>query len=213
MTPHSYGALKPIVLIAGGTGYVDLPTGKSPGVLNSAEIYDPTLRRFLPIAPMNERRDQFNATAISMDKVLIVGGINTLLVPLNVFPGPAMPWILRSAEIFNSGNGKFVAVPSTKSPRDEPTVTALKNGDLLIVGGDSPSAEIYDPASNTFSETGAMAASRHGQSATLLRDGRVLIAGGGFEKLELYDPAGGKFNFAGKLSNNRLYHTATLLDN
>ena len=64
MTPHRYGALKPIVLIAGGTGYVDLPTGKSPEVLNSAEIYDPALRRFLPIAPMNERRDQFAATAV-----------------------------------------------------------------------------------------------------------------------------------------------------
>jgi hypothetical protein len=59
------GALKPIVLIAGGTGYVELPTGKSPGVLNSAEIYDPALRRFLPIAPMNERRDQFTAAAIA----------------------------------------------------------------------------------------------------------------------------------------------------
>ena len=100
-----------------------------------------------------------------------------------------MPWILRSAEIFSSGDGKFVAAPSMKSSRDEPTVTTLKDGKLLIVGGDSSSAEIYDPASNTFTETGAMASSRHGQAATLLRDGAVLIAGGGFEKLEVYDPA------------------------
>ena len=114
-------ALKPIVLIAGGTGYVDRPTGESPGVLSSAEIYDPALHRFMPIAPMNERRDQFTAAAIAIDKVLIVGGINTLLVPLNVFPGPAMPWILRSAEIFNSGDGKFVAAPSMKYSRDDPT--------------------------------------------------------------------------------------------
>jgi len=212
LTPQNYGALKPIVLIAGGTGYVDRAMGKSPGVLNSAEIYDPALRRFMPIAPMNERRDQFTAAAISIDKVLLVGGINTLLVPLNVFPGPAMPWILRSTEVFNSGDGKFVAAPSMKSSRDEPTVTPLENGKLLIVGGDSPSAEIYDPASNTFSDTGAMASSRHGQTATLLRGGRVLIAGGGVQKLEVYDPAGGKFNIEGQLSNNRLYHTATLLD-
>src|SRR5258708_4880036 len=165
-------ALKPIVLITGGTGYVDLHTGKSPGVLSSAEIFDPALHRFLPIAAMNERRDQFSAAAIGIDKVLIVGGINTLLVPLNVFPGPAMPampWILRSAEIFNSGNGKFVAAPSMKYSRDEPTVTPLQNGKVLIVGGDSPSAELYDPASNTFAETGAMASSRHGHTATSLR--------------------------------------------
>lgn len=179
------GALKPIVLIAGGTGYVELPTGKSPGVLNSAEIYDPALRRFLPIAPMKERRDQFTAAAIALDKVLILGGIDTLLVPLNVFPGPAMPWILRSAEIFNSGNGKFVPAPSMKASRDDPTATTLQNDKVLVVGGDSPAAELYDPATNAFAETGAMAASRHGQTATLMRDGGVLIAGGGFQKLEI----------------------------
>ena len=206
------GALKPIVLIAGGTGFVDLPTGKSPGVLNSAEIYDPALHRFLPTVPMNERRDQFTAAAIALDKVLIVGGINTLLVPLNVFPGPAMPWILRSAEIFNSGNGKFVVAPSMKDARDDPTATTLQNDKVLIVGGASPAAELYDPATNAFAETGAMASSRHGQTATLLRDGGVLIAGGGFQKLEIYDPAAGKFQFAGTLNDNRVYHTATLLD-
>src|SRR5580700_6409995 len=204
-------ALKPIVLITGGTGNVDLPTGKSPGVLSSAEIYDPALHRFLPIAAMNERRDQFSAAAVAIDKVLISGGINTLLVPLNVFPGPAMPWVLGSAEIFDSGTGKFTAAPNMKDSRDDPTLTTLQNGKVLIVGGASPAAELYDPASNTFAETGAMASSRHGQTATLLRSGRVLIAGGGFQKVEVYDPATGKFQFAGKLDDNRLYHTATLL--
>ena len=133
-------ALKPIVLITGGTGSVDLPTGKSPGVLSSAEIYDPALHRFLPIAAMNERRDQFSAAAIAMDKVLIVGGINTLFVPLNLFPGPAMPWVLRSAEIFDSGSGKFTAAPSMKDSRDEPTLTTLQNGKVLVVGGASPAS-------------------------------------------------------------------------
>ena len=73
------GALKPIVLIAGGTGYVKQAAGQGPEVLNSAEIYDPALHQFLPIAAMNEQRDQFAAAAIAKDKVLIVGGINTLL--------------------------------------------------------------------------------------------------------------------------------------
>ena len=187
-------ALKPIVLITGGTGYVDLPTGKSPGVLSSAEIYDPAIHQFLPIAAMNERRDQFSAAAFAIDKVLIVGGIDTLLVPLNLFPGPAMPWILRSAEIFDSGTGKFTVAPNMKYSRDEPTLTALQNGKVLIVGGASPAAELYDPKSNAFEETGAMASSRHGQTATLLRSGRVLIAGGGFQKLDIYDPAVASFS-------------------
>lgn len=98
-------ALRAVVLIAGGTGSVDRPTGQSPGVLSTAEIYDLVLHRFVPIASMSERRDQFAAAAIGIDKVLIVGGINTLLVPLIVFPGPAMPWVLRSAEIFSAADG------------------------------------------------------------------------------------------------------------
>ena len=204
-------ALKPVVLIVGGTGSVDRLTGQGPGVLSTAEIYDSARRSFLPIPSMNERRDQFAAAAISIDKVLVVGGVNTLLVPLVVFPGPAMPWVVRSAEIFSSSEGKFVSAPSMKFPRDGPTATMLETGKVLIVGGESSTAELYDPASNTFSETGSMAWSRHGQTATLLRKGGVLIAGGGFLKVEVYDPAAGKFHFAGKLSDNRLYHTATLL--
>ena len=88
--------------------------GESPGVLDSAEIYDVALHRFMPVASMNERRDQFAAAAFAIDKVLLVGGINTLLVPLIVFPGPAMPWVLSSGEIFSSGDGKFVSAPSMK---------------------------------------------------------------------------------------------------
>src|SRR5271168_2102166 len=47
-------ALKPVVLIVGGTGSVDRLTGQSPGVLSTAEIYNPVLRQFLPIASMKE---------------------------------------------------------------------------------------------------------------------------------------------------------------
>ena len=52
-------ALKPVVLIVGGTGSVDRLTGQGPGVLSTAEIYDSAGRSFLPIPSMNERRDQF----------------------------------------------------------------------------------------------------------------------------------------------------------
>lgn len=204
-------ALKAVVLIAGGTGTVDRPTGESPGVLDSAEIYDCARHLFLPVAAMNGRRDQFAAAAVGIDKVVVVGGINTLLVPLTVFPGPSMPWILHSAELFDTSVGKFVPASSMKYARDEPTATTLENSKVLIVGGDSAVAELYDPASNTFSDTGAMASSRHGQTATLLRGGDVLIAGGGYQKVEIYHPASGKFHFAGKLTDNRVYHTATLL--
>src|ERR1700730_1527040 len=165
-----------VTLIMGGAGNIERPTGASPGVLDTAEIYDPAERRFLPIAAMKERRNQFAAVAISADQVLVVGGINTLLVPLTVIPGPTMPWILSSAEIFDSTYGQFAPTSNMKLSRDKPTATMLPNGKVLIVGGDSKAAELYDPRANAFAETSDLAASRDGQTATLLRDGRVLIA-------------------------------------
>src|SRR6266403_5513604 len=62
-------ALKPVVLITGGTGFVDLPAGQGLGVLRTAEIYDPAAHRFLPIAAMKESRDHLAAASIGDDKV------------------------------------------------------------------------------------------------------------------------------------------------
>ena len=56
--------MKPIVLIAGGTGFVDLPTGKSPGVLSSAEIYDPASGTFSGAGHLNQPR-QVHLKAVS----------------------------------------------------------------------------------------------------------------------------------------------------
>jgi len=114
--------------ITGGTGFVDLPAGKGLGVLSSAEIYDPAEHRFMPIVAMKESRDHLAAAAIGDDKVLVAGGVNTLAVPLIVFPGPAMPWILRSAELFDPSRKQFVASSDMKDARDEATATTLGDG-------------------------------------------------------------------------------------
>ena len=50
---------------------------------------------------MTSHRDRYGATVLRDGRVLIAGGVNTVLVPLIIFPGPAMPWILSSAEIFD----------------------------------------------------------------------------------------------------------------
>ena len=46
-TPKPTPAFKPVVLIAGGTGTVNAPTGESPAVLDAAQIYDPAARKFV----------------------------------------------------------------------------------------------------------------------------------------------------------------------
>ncbi|MGH7916377.1 MAG: hypothetical protein ACREQE_02825, partial [Candidatus Binataceae bacterium] len=99
--------LTPAVLIAGGTGTVSTPTGESPAVLDTAEIYDPVSGQFLPIRPMTAHRDRDTAVVLPHGQVMLLGGVDTVLVPLVSFPGPTMPWILHSTEIFDPADGRF----------------------------------------------------------------------------------------------------------
>ena len=123
LTPKPTPTLRPVVLIAGGTGTVNAPTGESPAVLDTAQIYDPTAGKFVLAKPMTAHRDRHAAAILPDGKVLIVGGVDTVLVPLVSFPGPAMPWILSSAEILNSRDGHFSTTARMITPRDEPTAT------------------------------------------------------------------------------------------
>ncbi len=167
-----------LVLITGGTGDITVPTGTSSAVLDAAEVYDVASGHFLPIARMTAHRDRHAATILKDGRVLIVGGVNTVLVPLIVFPGPAMPWILNSAEAFNPAGGRFTATDAMATARDDPSATLLEDGRVLVIGGGSSTAEIFDPAHNRFAASAAeMASSRYGQSATALAGGRVLVAG------------------------------------
>jgi hypothetical protein len=73
---------------------------------------------------------------------------------------------------------------SMGTARSFQTATVLKDGTMLVTGGDPPgavvlaTAELYVPASQTFTPTGSMGTARASHTATLLNDGRVLITGG-----------------------------------
>ena len=132
----------------------------------------------------------------------------------------------------------FVATGSMHTAREGATATLLKNGKVLIAGGDDlhemgtsfyASAEIYDPATGKFTNTGSMTAARASATAVLLSDGRVLIAGGegcsdpkhctdvaneAFEDLvsaDIYDPATGKFSRTGSMTDVTQSAAAVLL--
>jgi uncharacterized repeat protein (TIGR01451 family) len=110
-----------------------------------------------------------------------------------------------------------------------PTVTALKNGMVLVVGGSGlgsghvlphGAALLVDPATGTATPTGSLLHPRLMHTATLLSDGRVLIAGGvdnsgsgSIQQAELYNPATGQFTATGSLHLGRTDHTANLLSN
>jgi hypothetical protein len=127
---------------------------------------------------------------------------------------------------------KFVATGSMHVARTGDTDTLLRNGKVLIAGGNDAenpngpifsSAELYDPATGRFTKTGSMTVTRANHTATLLTDGKVLIAGGWTcldktcdsddraASAELYDPATGRFSPTGSMGTPRAGGTATLL--
>ena len=120
-------------------------------------------------------------------------------------------------------SGQWSTIGSMTVPRGGHSATVLRDGRVLIVGGDTAldtdtaSAEIFDPASNTFSPTGALNTPRHGHSATLLPDGRVLvIAGynrpnGWLGDAEIYDPTTGQWSVTQPIFAHGVTHIATLL--
>jgi uncharacterized protein (TIGR03437 family) len=136
---------------------------------------------------------------------------------------------LLVADAVAQSPGKFVTTGSMTALRTNHTATLLKDGRVLITGGEGvdvrgkgtflASAELYDPSTGAFTPTGDMTTSRFWHTATLLADGRVLIAGGLPEansfpsSSELYDPATGLFTRSAEMTGKHFFHLANLLNN
>jgi len=133
--------------------------------------------------------------------------------------------VLSSAELYDPVARTFNLTGSMTVPRTGQTITMLRDGRVLLTGGDQnagfrsqlASAEIYDPGSGTFTATGSMSTPREGHTATMLRNGRVLVVGGSPNGIqttgsaEIYDPASGTFSNTGHLHQPRVAHVAALL--
>ncbi len=178
------------VLIAGGGFDKDFQP------YASAELYDPRTGKFRATGSMSAARESHTATLLPDGRVLIAGGSGR--TPAAAGGGPG----LSSAELFDPQRGTFSATGPLATPRSSHSATLLKDGRVLVAGGQpnvtpgSPgasvgpvtlaTAELYDPATGNFSPTGSMFSGHPAPLATLLLDGRVLIIDN--SDAEIYTP-------------------------
>jgi hypothetical protein len=196
------------VLIAGGEdakGYA----------VTRSELYDPGIGSFTPTGSLSVGRYGHTATALANGEVLIAGGER--------IDEDGFDIALSSAELYNPSTGRFTPTGSMRAARKHHTATLLRDGRVLVAGGEDnnghalESAEVYNPGSGTFQTVGRMMAPHDSHTATLLGDGRVLIAGGfsGASGVtaaaELFDPAGDRFVNTGSMHIAREFFTATLM--
>ena len=162
------------VVVAGGSN------DNNPA-LDSLEYYDPSTQKFVrnPQKLQNARYGHTATWLPSVEKILIAGGTqSTAGVPLG------------TAEIYDAGFDGIRGSPQMTAPRSGHTATLLKDGTVLLAGGNSlpagNTAETFDPAPQTFAGTpGKMAFPMLNHAAALMSDGSVLLAGG-----EGIDPSG-----------------------
>ena len=129
---------------------------------------------------------------------------------------------LASTEIYNVGNGTFVAGPSMSVARFGHSSTLLNTGDVLVAGGEDgtglSTGEVFDAVTG-FSAPITMNGHRRGHMAEALGTNRVLIAGGvgainnaAVSSAELFDPNTNQFAATDNMTSPRAWGTASRLE-
>ena len=173
--------------------------------------FDPATNAFRPVGSLGNERASEATVRLHDGRVLIVGGVKDNYSP----PRPES----YRAELYDPVTGTVARTGDTVEPRIASAATVLRDGRVLVsggeIGGATASAEVYDPATGTFSVTGSMSRARSDHSSVLLPDGRVLVVGGAGADLdasaELYDPVTGAFTPTGPMAFPHSHFTATVL--
>ncbi|CAF1079390.1 unnamed protein product [Adineta steineri] len=198
------------VLVTGG--YNDVV-----GLLNSAELYNPSTGTWITTESMNVGRVYQATTALTNGLVLVTGGFGGFR-------------FLNSVEIYNPSNGTWTTTGNMSTARRYHTASILANGKVLVIGGynrDSQlySTELYNPSTSTWTTTRSMNVARTHYTTTTLTNGSVLVTGGSslvtvevtstsfLNSVELFNPSTDTWTTIGNMSAARQYHTASILAN
>lgn len=148
---------------------------------------------------------------ISDGAALVFGGATA---PPNTQPPPA-------AAVYEGTTNTWRSIAPPPVPVFGATVTALKDGSVLLAGGTaetrtSAAAFLFQPGANRWVRTGDMMQARASHSAALLRDGRVLVVGGeqdgrSLASCEVYDPGTRTWTLLRPLEHTRVYQTSVLM--
>jgi uncharacterized protein (TIGR03437 family) len=178
--------------------------------LSSAELYDPAAGTFTAMGALIVGRSAHTATLLNDGKVLIAGGLTDAAGTTST----------PSAELYDPAAEKFSTTGSLNLGRQNAAATLLKDGRVLIAGGQIPgvytdTAEIYDPVTGKFTRTGSMTCTRISGYLIPLPNGKVIAPNSCFPTssaaVDVFDPVTGTFSQDGFLNQARALGPAMLL--
>ncbi|MEW6207797.1 MAG: HYR domain-containing protein [Acidobacteriota bacterium] len=171
-------------------------------------------------SPVNGKRDRRPALTKILSLLLLIAG--AFYFVNDIHSDPLASATLPEAYSTSAQSSPVVGTAQLKSARRNHTATELRDGRILVIGGESKKgpvsrAEIFDPATSKFSPSASLITPRFSHTATLLTDGRVLVAGGrsrnsALTSTEIFDPAKGRFVEGPALHHARSGHTAVPLN-
>jgi hypothetical protein len=108
------------------------------GPIATADLFDPAAGIFTAVGPMTEGRHGAGTALLTDGRVLVTGGVERLSSK------SGGPEFLGTAELFDPSIRRFSRTGSMSEPRAGHAAVVLRDGRVLVAGGETQAAEIYE---------------------------------------------------------------------